>query len=385
MEVESLSVKSVSVLILAIVLASCRGDAKMVLHPTTENVQSVTDPRFALHEDASGSVPWVDLSTLEGVLIGVEESAPLEMVGLVWDVDISMNALYYVDFVYGHVRVYNSRGDLTSVVGKPGKGPGEFANVNKVAVMEADEGPLLVIGTSSRNVSVFQQEGRTWALRHSFITAHAFMRGDLCAMHGHVYTIGYSEEYPGVIHKHTLQGEHVLSFGEPYNDPDPFIHRSLSERGALDCNETHRTVAYADGLNPVVTGFSDSGVARWRVQLADADIAPTPQFREDDGRPSIGFPSPGNGETSSIKFISGTLPDVFLVSYDTYGPKGAETQHVFSVGAVSGYGAYVGWLSLLRDGREQPHVTALDRQRLYTVAGSPYPHLGIYPRPAASL
>ena len=149
-------------------------------------------------------------------------------------------------------------------------------------------------------------------------------------MHDHVYTIGYSEEQPGVIHKHTLEGELALSFGEPYSDPDPFIRSNLSERGTLDCNETHNTIAYADDLNPVVTGFSDTGVIRWRVELADANIAPTPQRRTDAGQTTIGFPSHGNGDTSSIRFIPATDSDLFFVSYSIYGSERLEQQHLYT-------------------------------------------------------
>jgi len=216
-------------------------------------------------------------------------------------------------------------------------------------------------------------------LRNYFHTAHSFGHGDLCAMHDHVYTIGYSEEQPGVIHKHTLEGEFVLSFGEPYSDPDPFIRSNLSERGTLDCNETHHTIAYADDLNPVVTGFSDAGVIRWRVELADANIAPTPQRRTDAGQTTIGFPSHGSGETSSIRFIPATDSDLFFVSYLIYGSEGAEQQHLYSVNVVSGDGKYIGYHPF-RINNTSVLVKALDTQRIYTTVYKGFPQIGIYSR-----
>lgn len=369
-----------AVLFLGIALASCQGAPHVVFHPTEGNILSATDPRLVLHEDTSDTVSYMGTSTLEGVLIGVEQGEPLEMVGTVTDIDISADGLYYVDYLYGHVRVYDSRGTLKSIVGKRGDGPEEFPSVRNVSVTETKDGPLLVVGASSYKISVFQQEEDTWVLRNSFRTAHSFGHGDLCAMHDHVYTIGYSEEQSGVIHKHTLEGEFVLSFGEPYSDPDPFIRSNLSERGTLSCNETHLTVAYADDLNPTVTGFSDTGAIRWRVELADANIAPTPQG-QDDGRTTIGFPSPGNGNTSSIKFIPGIDPDVFLVSYYIYGPERIEQQHLYSVGAVSGDGVHIGYHPFRIDSASVL-VRALDAQRIYTTTYKGYPQIGIYPRPA---
>jgi hypothetical protein len=316
---------------------------------------------------------------LEGVLIGLEEGEPLEMIGRATDFDISADGLYYVDFEYGHVRAYDFLGNLTAVIGKRGEGPEEFPFVQQVSVTRTVDAPLLVVGASSRRISVFKQEGAAWVLRNYFHTAHYFGDGDLCAMQDHVYTIGYSEEQPGVIHKYTLEGELVLSFGEPYGDSNPFIRSNLSERGTLDCNETHHTIAYADDLNPVVTGFSDTGVTRWRVELADASIAPTPQRRTDAGQTTISFPSHGSGDTSSIRFIPATDSDLFFVSYLIYGSEGAEQQHVYSVNVVSGDGKYIGYHPF-RINDTSVLVKAIDAQRIYTTVYKGFPQIGIYPR-----
>lgn len=373
------SLPGTAVLILGIALASCRGTPDVILHPTAGNIQSVADPRFVLHENSSDTLPYLDASTLEGVLIGQKEGEPLEMIGTPQDFDISVDGLYYVDIVYGHVRAYDFLGNLTAVIGKRGQGPEEFPFVQQVSFTRTVDAPLLVVGASSKRISVFKQEGAAWVLRNYFHTAHSFGHGDLCAMHDHVYTIGYSEEQPGVIHKHTLEGELVLSFGEPYGDPDPFIRSNLSERGTLYCNETHHTIAYADDLNPVVSGFSDTGVIRWRVELADAKIAPTPQRRTDAGQTTIGFPAYGSGKTSSIRFIPATDSDLFFVSYLIYGSEGAEQQHLYSVDAVSGEGMYIGYHPFRINGTSVS-VKALDAQRIYTTVYRGFPQLGIYPR-----
>ncbi len=153
------SLPGMAVLILGIALASCRGTPDVILHPTAGNIQSVADPRFVLHEDSSDTPPYLDASSLEGVLIGREEGEPLEMIGRAMDFDISADGLYYVDFVYGHVRAYDSRGILTAVIGKRGEGPEEFPSVRRVSFTETVDGPLLVVGASSYRISVFKQEG----------------------------------------------------------------------------------------------------------------------------------------------------------------------------------------------------------------------------------
>lgn len=184
------SLPGTAVLILGIALASCRGTPDVILHPTAGNIQSVADPRFVLHENSSDTLPFLDASSLEGVLIGLKEGEPLEMIGTPQDFDISVDGLYYVDIVYGHVRAYDFLGNLTAVIGKRGQGPEEFPFVQQVSFTRTVDAPLLVVGASSKRISVFKQEGAAWVLRNYFHTAHSFGHGDLCAMHDHVYTIG---------------------------------------------------------------------------------------------------------------------------------------------------------------------------------------------------
>ena len=106
----------------------------------------------------------------------------------------------------------------------------------------------------------------------------------------------------------------MLSFGQPYSDPDPFVRRIISRHGSLDCNEEHGVIAYVHQLSSVVTGFSDMGDVRWRVQLADVNPMPASQSINEEGQPSIQMrywgASVGYGgsieHTSNIRFIPGS-------------------------------------------------------------------------------
>ena len=53
---------------------------------------------------------------------------------------------------------------------------------------------------------------------------------------------------------------------------------------------------------------------------------------------------------------------------------------MFSVDAASGYGSYLGWHALLKDGEKQPYVKAFDSLQVYTVRHEPYPQIGLYRR-----
>ena len=372
-----------TIFILVIVLASCRGNDAVILHPTPENIQEVTDPRFVLHEDTS--VQWVDLSSLNGVFVGIAEGTHLQMIGNVSDLDISVDKMLYADYIYGHVREYDLDGNLTEVIGKRGEGPGEFPKVRFVEVAGTDEGSYLVVGGSLFDVVVFKEDDGAWVLSNTFRTPYSFGNGGLCVMDGHIYTIGHSEEYTGVVHKHTLEGEYVLSFGQPYSDPDPFVRSMISGNGSLDCNEEHSVIVYVHELSSVVTGFSDMGDIRWQVQLADVNPMPARQSINEEGRTGVEmyYYVASAVYTSSILFIPGEDPDSFVMTY--YSPVPGDTreldkQHMFSVETASGYGSYLGWHALLKDGEKQPYVKAFDAMQVYTSRSRPYPQVGIFRR-----
>jgi len=222
---------------------------------------------------------------------------------------------------------------------------------------------------------VFRQEEGAWTHKRT-ITIPRILNGDLCAMRGHVYTVGYSEGAAGVIHKFTLTGEHILSIGDPYRDPDPFIRSALSERGSLTCNSTHNTIAYRHALSPIIAGYSDSGVERWRVKLADADIGPVDQTFTDEDSPSIGLLG-APSRTGPPRFLSTPDPKSFLVTYGAVGgERRLEYPHLNRIHADSGAGAYAGGYS---SRISEPLMMGLVGQNMVASIQTSFTQLGIYP------
>ena len=376
-----------TIFIPVIVLASCRGNDAVILHPTPENIQEVSDPQFVLREDTS--VQWLDLSSLNGVFVGVAEGTHLQMIGDVSDLDISVDKMLYADYIYGHVREYDLDGNLTEVIGKRGEGPGEFPRVRFVEVAGIGKDSYLVVGASGSRVVVFKEKNGVWELFGSFATSYSFLNGGLCVMDGHIYSIGYVEEYTGVVHKHTFEGEYVLSFGRLYSDPLPIVRRVLGGRGSLDCNEESGVIAYVNSLSSVVTGFSDTGDMRWQVQLSDVNPTPSAQRLREDGRTSVQMTywgaSVGYGgsieHTTEIEFIPGPDPQSFVLTYYSPVPgeaEGWDKQHIFRVEAESGYGFYLGSHTLLTHDNEELYVKGFDSLQVYAIRYKPYPQIGLF-------
>ena len=355
------------------------GEERITLHPTPANIPVVTDSAFVLSEYRADS-PWLEIAALQGYTIGVEEGASQEMIGLFVDLAIGLEEIVYADFMHQEVRVYGFDGSFRGLVGKRGQGPGEF--IFPTAVDIADGGELLVVGDNGSRIQYFRRQDSAYELEGSFRAATVFSSGDICAMHGHVYTLGYSEELDGVIHKHTLEGALVASFEAPYEDSSPFIRSQLSGRGQLFCNKKSRVIGYVSNLHSVVTGYSEAGDRIWRVKFANAKRPPKMETMNVRGDRTLGSTMASIGEAQVFWVLGSAEADSsFTIAYYTIGEKKSGKRHLFQIDALSGNGGYLGWFAGWDGDVKLPNLTALDKERLYTIQDRPYPQIGIYDRP----
>lgn len=324
-------------------------------------------------------MPWrLDFGNLQGRTIGFNEGSSSEMIGMVRDLDIDSEAVYYTDYEYHEARVYDLHGTLKAILGKEGVGPGEMLYPSAVAATATDEGQVLVFVGAGRRVHVFRQQDSTYVPASSFLVAASLRRGgDLCVMHGHVYTIGLSDELDGIIHKYTLVGEYVMSFGTAYQSPSDFVRNVLAPRGVLECNKMHRVIGYVHPNIPVLTGYSETGTVLWRVKFGDLKITPEEEHRVAGRARRLATRAWRPGEARMIQLLAGGT-DTFTVTYLTDGRTGR--RHFFTVDVVSGLGAYLGGYAPYDGIAFYPTVLAVDSTYVYTVKHNPYPQIGIYRR-----
>ncbi len=368
--------------LMAAILGSfaCRnGEESITLHPTPANVPVVRDSAFVLSEHRTNG-PWLDIAALQGQTIGVEDGAIQEMIGFLADLAIGPEEIVYADWIHQEVRVYGFDGSFKGLVGKRGQGPGEFIFPRRVDI--ADGGELLVVGDDGSRIQYFRRRGSTYELEGLFRAATVFSHGDICAMHGHVYTLGYSEELDGVIHKHTIEGTLVTSFEAPYEHSSPFVRSQLSGRGQLACNKKSRVIGHVSGLHSVVTGYSEAGDRIWRVKLASAKRPPVTETRNVRGKRSLEHTIASVGEAAALWMMASAEADsTFTIAYYTIGEKKSGKRHVFQIDALSGDGGYLGWYAGWDGDVKLSNLLALDKERLYTVQDRPFPYIGIYDRP----
>jgi hypothetical protein len=312
------------------------------------------------------------------------EGSSAEMIGEITDITISKEALYYADGGYGEVRIYDQLGSLMGTVGSPGPGPGEFQQLDKLSV--SDDGEILAVLDRGTRIQVFRQRGSTYMLEYTFRVPDSFYGGDICVMNEHVYTLGLSvsEELDGIIHKYTISGEYVTSFGAIYKTSFELLRRMLAPEGSLGCNEKHGIVGHVNDNIPVLTGYTDAGSLIWQVKFADFNPAKIEEGVTSEGAPSVTRRAPKKGDSGGNLLFSNT-EDSFLFTYDTISdfnsltemPTG--TRHYFNVDVRTGQGNYLGQNADI-DFYEYPILRALDAERAYTMAFSPFPQLGIYQR-----
>ena len=182
-------------LTIPMVVSACQRDRVVVpeaLHPTEENIPEITDPRSVLREtgsDAEAAPPVVDFTQQQEVTIGVREGLEHEMIGDVMDIAISGAGLFIAEWDSDKVRIYRRDGSYWGSVGTPGEAPGEFMEVQSIAVAASGQ-KLYVSDFGGYRVQVFRLEEQAFTFEHSFTMPELFASVDLCVVGEHVYALG---------------------------------------------------------------------------------------------------------------------------------------------------------------------------------------------------
>ena len=314
--------------------------AQEVIHPTKENIPTASEPRFELRHQEDGDDLW-SWEGFDVVTIGKEEGQAHEMIGMVWDLDVDHNGrLFYLDPFADNLWVYDYDGHWIGNVGSPGPGPGEFDQPSSLAVF--DEGRKIMV-TDLSYEHTFRREGTRYHLESA---NRAEQRGDrICVMNGHYYTVQYNPEAAGVIHKLTLDGEWVASFGAPYQYDSGFIVAMMTMDSFIACNEHNRTVAHVVNHIPAMTVYSETGEQLWQVTFPDYR-SDTVEEGLSNGRQYHAVLQEDNTSVFQALFADG---DYFYVTYVFRKkamhprPKSVHiSSHAFKVHARTGDGTYLG-------------------------------------------
>ncbi len=351
-----------------------------MLHPTENNIPVVENERHILREGDDKS-PFLEFSASPLYTIGVVEGPHQAMIGAIADKELRRRALYYSDSEYGEIRVYDRSGALLTTVGRPGNGPGEFSFLSRVAVTE-DESRIFAWDGPTSRVHAFGWRDSTYVLEDAFYIEGNAYEGGLCATNDHLFAIGYMEESDGVIHKYSLEGVLVTSFGTRYKSSFSLLSRIMSERGMLECDEELGIIVHVNDSLPIITGYSEDGDLVWQARLEGFRPAAVEETLE-DGYPGVYRRHRNPGESDRILLIRDRGSTSVIVRYYVMGDGGAQPGkwHIFRVDMNTGEGHFAGSHTFVRES-PRPRLLVLDSSRVYATVYSPSPQIQVYDRSA---
>ncbi len=356
------------------------GRAQTVIHPTKENIPISSDPRFELRHEVDGAGFWHwDSSSISE--IGVNEGDASQMIGLVFDLETDRKeTVYYLDLINSEVRAYDYEGNWISNVANSGSGPGELES--PLGLLVVPDSNQIIIADQFTN-HVFERNEATFELVSTQYPKYPSSNGQLCAMNGHYYLVFYDIATPAseqkIIHKYTLDGEWLTSFGEPYVYHDPLSVSEFASDTFIACNSTHQTIAVVTNQIPAMTGYSDQGEQLWQVTFPDYRIDRLKEYVKNGVAYISAMYEAGTSIFSRSLFSDG---EYFYVTYvfreKVFGLSGGldfSESHIFMVNAHSGIGVYLG-----AAGPEIGEVlVAIDGEYRFTVTeNSGFPQIRIH-------
>ncbi|MCY3595327.1 MAG: hypothetical protein OXH01_08865 [Bacteroidetes bacterium] len=319
---------------------------------------------------------------MEVSTIGVNEGDHAQMIGLLYDFETDHNGtVYYLDLINHEVRTYDYEGNWIMNVGSPGIGPGELNEPRGLAIIP-DLNRIIVHDKLMNHV--FERTDSSFKLLSTRRLKHPSISGKMCAMNGHYYLISFDvmgSTESGLIHKYTLDGEWVTSFGEPYQYDSRFVIQSFADDTFLACNAANQTVAAVTNTIPAMTGYSDQGEKLWQVTFPDYQPDSVREYWN-NGRHTIGhLLEPGTTGFGSL-FSDG---EFFFVTYYFREERAGSSRfgsrlpisdsHAFRVNSLSGLGVYLGTAGL----EIGEILLAMDGDYRFTYTHNPgFPQIRIY-------
>jgi len=291
------------------------------------------------------------------------------MIGGVQDVALSGNRVYLLDSKHKEVRTYRIDGTLEKRIGGPGRGPKEFQHPQ--AIGQLGEGHLFVVDRN-RSVKVIEKTGAEFKFKDSFRLNH--MPLDACALGGNVVTMGLQDEgEETVLHVYSRSGEHLRSFGQPYEADYQLARRAMS-RGAIACERKSGTIIAMFRNVPILRAYSVDGKILWKSKLGAFRPIEVKEIVE-DGRPGLRHRTP-EGWSDQVTTVTDGPDETVLVQvrslFRSGGRAGTVSDTTFRTYLFSGKTG-----SGTPVGRRVPRVRTSSNRMVVVGSNSPFPRIEI--------
>lgn len=320
---------------------------------------------FAVSDGAVGQ----SLEDLEASMrLGALDGPPGAAFGLIQDIAAASDGSFYVlDSRMQALSHHSPSGELLRVVGRSGRGPGEYYVPLRVEVVSG--GRVLVFDQGNRRIHIYSS-----TLDRLGEVSLNRLYYDFCVIGDRLFLQALINGTS--IHEVSWDGEIVNSFGEAPSVPEsvpielrPLLQRNLSS-GQLLCAPENGLIVHIGTNTPIVEAFGVNGSKKWRVEI--------PSYRK------VEFRVTSRGTIALV-------PDEKTNSQHTFGSAATMgTSELLVQLAIVDFehrtvdeGQLDGWVISLSNGsvlrRESlPRVLAIGPNgRQFFVSNAPYPRIAI--------
>ena len=274
-------------------------DAADRIHPKPDLVVADLAPtaELSIADERPGSAASDSLLRFYGgdaleVTIGAMEAPLEEVFGEIAQVAFTGDRIVILDSKAAEARIFDLEGELVEVIGRPGRGPGDFASPRTLAV---DSGGRLYIGDLVRRVQVFRPGREGYELERVIQTGVSPV--SFCLLGETIVVQGVNLGDSVTIRTYDLDGAPRAAFGRVYRSTSAIINYTLSQ-GLVGCDPVTNTIVFApDAGIGEVRGYDPDGTLRWRTAITD--YLPVTVIERADGY-EVGMPAGGHHFVASL-------------------------------------------------------------------------------------
>lgn len=358
--------------VLLLCATSCRqaGYPNDTLHPTAANIVSDDAIRASITRMDDANAPTALRRTASSLrslavrlTIGTADGEPTQVFSRIVDATVNVvGEILVLDKSLGTVRVFDEGG--TFVTEFSGADQSRLASPD--AIESASNTDVIVAdrSVSHQRIKMFARDGASYRLVRTIPVD--LTPEDVCVMGDYLYVRGVEPQKldSPLVHKYSLRGPYVASFGAAYTSHNQIVRVQMS-KGRIACSPDAGVIIAVSERLPFIHGYAPDGKLLWVSKIADF-LSPRIVEGVDDKGSYFNI-----SRRRAFDFPAGVVPltdGQVLIQVARVHPGGQDSElHSYVLDSRTGVALYVG--------PSLPRVIAVRWPRLFGVETKPYAKL----------